>query len=291
MEESTSESSDETSETSVWSSRLNGFQKPPKWWLSYILAFSANATATGLLFPFDSQKLQNTSCSPADKLFFLCMMLAAFGASCVAAFLYNRIRASSHAGWAFGYAVVNSLQSAFCGISFLNTDDCNRGVIIYGHGLRLYWIVAVDCIRTVLYGAVLIWMQVLIAARLDLLEQSSQMNYCSACIWKIIWVQVFNFVVNALLACAFAAQRLSDSFVYAPTAVLPASLSLTSLLSWLCNMVASMVAIFALTCSYLQLRRVLHAAKLDGASLAVRSSLRQARRLAAVQVIGGGFRK
>ncbi|OLP85966.1 Purple acid phosphatase 18 [Symbiodinium microadriaticum] len=149
-------------------------------------------------------------------------------------------------------------------------DDCNRGVIIYGHGLRLYWIVAVDCIRTVLYGAVLIWMQVLIAARLDLLEQSSQMNYCSACIWKIIWVQVFNFVVNALLACAFAAQRLSDSFVYAPTAVLPASLSLTSLLSWLCNMVASMVAIFALTCSYLQLRRVLHAAKLDGASLAVR---------------------
>ncbi|CAE6970143.1 BMY1 [Symbiodinium sp. KB8] len=129
-------------------------------------------------------------------------------------------------------------------------------------------------------------MQVLIAARLDLLEQSSQMNYCSACIWKIIWVQVFNFVVNALLACAFAAQRLSDSFVYAPTAVLPASLSLTSLLSWLCNMVASMVAIFALTCSYLQLRRVLHAAKLDGASLAVRSSLRQARRLAAVQVIG-----
>ena len=47
-----------------------------------------------------------------------------------------------------------------------------------------------------------------------------------------------------------------------------------------------MVAIYGLTQSFLQLRRVLRVAKLDSVSFVVRSSLRRAQRLAAAQVIG-----
>ena len=139
MADSSAESSDDTSETSTLSHASDGSSKDAKWWWpgAYFVAFMTNAAATAVLFPWDAQELAYTSCSASDKWFFLGLMLAAFGASCLAAFLYKRAGASIHARSAWGYAITNWIQSVLCAMNFLNLDQCNYGVVIYGHSLRL----------------------------------------------------------------------------------------------------------------------------------------------------------
>ena len=91
----------------------------------------------------------------------------------------------------------------------------------------------------------------LIAERLALLEQSSHQNFCSKWFWKLIGVQAVSFTIQTLLSCGYAVWRLSDSFVYAPAEGLAASAGLTTVSTWLCNMLASIwVAIKELKLSY-----------------------------------------
>ena len=280
---SSSEASSETSETGT-SSGDPSVRKPWCRWLprSYLLVLVINATATLLLWPADAQHVD--PCPLKLRLFFFGLMLSSFGAGCVAAFLVRRAEASDHTKWACGYAIINWIQAMLgsMGMEEPGGRYCRYGVIPEGD--TRYW--ALEFCRWLLYLVASCWMQTLIASRLDLLEQSSNRNYCSSCFRRLMWAQVFG-VAGVLLPIAFLVYTIMRGGYSWGTAL--TSLIAIGGITLLCNWAASIVAICSFRKSYLELRRICRLAEANEASISARSSLRRARRFAGLQGLGVSF--
>ena len=198
-----SEGSSETLETEKPSGEP-WFRKPCCQWLprSYLLVFVINATATVLLWPVDARRSDHQHdfpCSFRMRVFFFGLMLSSFGAGCVAAFLVRRAEASDHTKRACGYAIVNWIQSmsGAIGMDSPGWAYCSYGVIPGAVLGGAAWYSALAFFR-LLYLVASVWMQTLIASRLDLLEQSSNRSYRSGCFRKLMWAKVFGAAVALL---------------------------------------------------------------------------------------------
>ena len=164
------------------------------------MVFVVNAVAAALLFPrdyeLDSGSGWHTACLFAYKFAFFGLILASFGAGSVAAFLWKR--ATAHARSACGYAVVNWFQSILGSLTFLKGPfdslyGCRYGFLPAERDFVYDFHVVVVCCRAALYLLGLFWMQMLIAARLSLLEQTLSRKYCSGCFRKLVFAQAFSF--------------------------------------------------------------------------------------------------
>ena len=283
------ESSDEASETSTFLSRSDSFSSLPGWqrctpgW--YFVVFVTHAAATALLFPrddvdayeyechqghvctccrqnfkwqdswlycvdgpmahVDESRCHMDTCSLPEKMSFFVLLLASLGAGFMAAFLMKRAGNSSHVRSACGCATVNWFQSMLGSTSFLNNEDCLYGLLskmlsrsnVYAN---------VIFVKMMLYLIGLFWMQLLIAERLDLLERTSHQNYCAWCFRKLLQVQ---FVAVVLAAPLVVLVGSFDEY-----AIYQAAAYEFLVFPWLCNVLASMVASWSLTQSFLQLR-------------------------------------
>ena len=296
-------SEEETSETSTSSRAPSRVLKTWQRWRpgSYLLVFLVNATATACLFPRNFEFthlyefvpiLEVSVCPLSDMMSFSGLTLASFGAGCVAAFLQKRARASTHAYWACGYATINWFQSLFGSLTLLvmgserhQCDSCQyRFRCKYGllPGDRMdksvFHVAFVFC-RVMLHLIGLFWMQMLLAKRLDMLEQTSHQKYCSHCFRRLIWLQSLGVMVFVLGFSSFAltilTQRSLEELGSTSLKKLGIQLFLTTVaaacLSWVCNMVASAVAIRSLIQSLLTLRRLLRLADSQVESAAARS--------------------
>ena len=278
MMNSTSESSEGASAPSPSSRRCASSQKHWKgcWPGAYVVVFAVNAAATALnLFlpmPCDVASYYPgylyiwSSYSPLDRVFFVGLELASFGCGFVAAFLLRRAGASVHARSACGYAVTNWLNSVLGSSIFVGGPRSMPGVA----DERTWYL-----FRLVIYLLCLFWMQMLIAQRLDLLEQTSQQKYWSWCFRKLVWAQGFGVSGVVLSLCLYLFGLCSVTIAFGMV-----------LCTWLCHVAASVVAILSLTRSFLQLRWVLRLAKIEDAPVPVRSSLKRARRFSGLQTAG-----
>ena len=238
-----------------------------------VIVFTAIATAA--LYPQDSPEVVNF-CPSGSKFFFLGLMLASFGAGCAAAFLMKRAGTNLHARSACGYAICNWLQCMLSsGIFF--SDSCGLGLMANNHQVVPTEDSALFLARGVLYLISQVWMQTLIASRLELLEQASGKEFCGRCARRLAWMQAFGVTVFALLL-VFSIGKYKYQFEQA------AGISLW--LTRFCKWVAFIIGICSLTRSLLQVSKLLRLAKLSGTSIAGESCLRQARRFAALQVLG-----
>ena len=287
---SSSEASSETSETGT-SSGDPSVRKPWCRWLprSYLVILVINATGTLLLWPADAQHVD--PCPLKFRLFFFGLMLSSFGAGCVAAFLVRRAEASGHTKWACGYAIINWIQAMLGSLGMNNPGGgyCRYGVIPDPYLGGDTWLLALVLCRLLLYLVASFWMQTLIASRLDLLEQSSNRNYCSGCFRRLMWAQVFG-AAGVLLPIAGIIYETTHSRHYGEvwdTSVL--SLFAIGGITLLCNWAASIVAICSFRKSYSELRRICRLAEANEASISARSSLRRARRFAGLQGLGVSF--
>ena len=280
-----SEASSESSETGK-SSGDPSVRKPWCRWLprSYLVVFVINATATLLLWPADAEY----PCPLKFRLFFFGLMLSSFAAGCVAAFLVRRAEASGHTKWACGYAIINWIQ-AMLGSLGMNpvVGNCRYGVMpdrLFGDNL---WYALLACCRLLLYLVASFWMQTLIASRLDLLEQSSNRNYRSSCIRKLMWAQVFGAAGVLLPIAGIIYETITGGIIILEISFM--SLFAIGGITLLCNWAASIVAICSFQKSYLELRRICRLAEANEASISARSSLRRARRFAGLQGLGVSF--
>ena len=224
-----SEGSEETSETST-SSRVphRALETWQRWHPgSYFLVLLVNATATACLFHrsfeiptyewdpvfdgsgvayhiLESAPSSLSYCPFSDMIAFSSLMLASFGAGCVAAFLQKRANASSHARSACGYATINWFQSLFGSLTCLmlrpdEGDDgsyfrCKYGFLPAEELLH----VALNVCRLALYLIGLFWVQTLLAKRTTILEKKSRQKYCSRCLRMFIWLQALGVAVVVL---------------------------------------------------------------------------------------------
>ena len=254
------------------------------------MVFVVNVAVAAALFPrqyfvdVDADDMYPRRCSSLERCFFFGQSFASFGAGCVAAFLRKRARDSAHVRSACGYATVNWFQSIIATLTFMRYGGllCETSIAIGGPCCR-YGVMPTIAVanvagqvavysRFVLYVIVWIWMQLLVAARLDLLEQSSNQKLCGRCFRNLVWMQALGGILLVFLLV----------FLYAIASV--GSLLVIVGFTWLCNMAASTVAIYSLIQCCLQLAKVLRLA--EGSSSAAASFLRPARRLAALQVMG-----
>ena len=228
-------------------------------------------------------------CHLLFKLVFVGLVLASFGCGFVAAFLINRAAgASLHASSACGFAIVNWFESML-GVNELNAYGCRYGFLTNA-SLEIF-----SALRLLLYLIGSLWMQVLVVSRIKCLEQSSKQSYCSGCLGSLLWVQVFA-TMMAGLATGLPLKNLAKvtrlgkpyQLIYVPIMVterrsLTATQAICSYLffkadsshgrhghrplsmtapagavafAWLCNVIASGVAICSLIQSFIQLRRV-----------------------------------
>ena len=207
MTNSISESSNES-----WSSSstvtpasaafLKSWQRWRPGWYSFV--FLVNATATTVLFPMEDEDGHEHGGSKYISIqeyrqCFSGMMLASFASGCVAAFLIKRAGASAHVRSASGYAIINWFQSMLACRS-LSLDGLGYG-FVPGRSPSSFAYVA--C-RGLLYLTALFGMQKLIASRLDLLEQSSNRNYSSGYIRKLLRAQGCGALVTASSLCGTA---------------------------------------------------------------------------------------
>ena len=293
---SSSEASSETSETGT-SSGDQSVRKPWCRWLprSYLVVFVINATATLLLWPADVEFPDGwyddpPVCPLNMRLFFFGLMLSSLGAGCVAAFLVRRAEASGHTKRACGYATINWIQAILGSLGMTSPMQgfrlqCTYGVIPHKYLGGDIWYSALALCRLLLYLVASFWMQTLIASRLDLLEQSSNQNYRSSCFRRLMWAQVFGAAV-ALLPIAGIVYDMITGGIGIFTLV---SLITIGVITLLCNVAASIVAICSFRKSYSELRRICRLAEANEASISARSSLRRARRFAGLQGLGVSF--
>ena len=301
MTNSSSESSNESWSSSSTVTPANAaFLKSWQRWRPgwYFFVFLVNATATTVLFPMEDEDGHEHGGSKYISVqqyrqVFSGMMLASFASGCVAAFLIKRARASAHVRSASGYAIINWFQSMLACRS-LSLDGLGYG-FLPGRSPSSFAYVA--C-RGLLYLTALFWMQKLIASRLDLLEQSSNRNYSSGYIRRLLRAQGCGALVTAsslcgtaicFMLCGQGGHACYDHFGYDMFVFFYwAPMSLATLATCV-SMVASMVAARSLAKSFIDLQRVLHLAELKDASVAVRASLRRAQNFAALQVMGVCF--
>ena len=294
-----SSASDESSESSGPSS-----EDVPKAWCrvpkSYLLVFVTNAVATAVLRPQQgSQCAQWTLddghgyyqiewCTRHFELhfFFFGLMLSAFGAGCIAAFLLRRFHSSSHTKSACGYALVNWLQAMLGSLGMTTVMDND-----YSHRWRSWRTVLVYC-RLLLYVISLLWMQALILSRLDFLERSSSRKYGSRCFRRLVLVQVIGAAALTLTLGGLViypqvtssrgeTQRLIAIKLTTLMTVFPAAC--------LCNVVASILAISSFSKAFCQLRRIWRLANGTDAPTSAKSALQRTKRLAGWQAVGVSF--
>ena len=205
-----SERSEETSETSTSSRVPHGALETWQRWHpgSYFFVFLVNATATACLFPrsfeiptyqwdpaFNEYHILKSApsslsyCPFSDMIAFSSLMLASFGAGCVAAFLQKRAKASSHARSACGYATINWFQSLFGSLTCLmlradEGDVYDRSYFRCKYGFLPADILQVNeflheafaVCRLALYLIGLLWVQTLLAKRTAILEKNPGKN-------------------------------------------------------------------------------------------------------------------
>ena len=223
---------------------------------SYVLVFAINATVMALLWPADAD-FGFESCGLAQRFFFVGLMLSGFGAGCVAAFLARRAGASSHTRSACGYAIINWLEAMLGSLGMHNPNNraCRYGVIPAPSPFPgcegAVWYVALASCRMLLYLTALLWMQMLIASRLDLLEKSSNRSFRGGCFRRLLWVQgaavacaipfavMIALMIHEGISIGYRMRRLAESFglIFRLVVLGVGSIAL------LCNMTASSVAI------------------------------------------------
>ena len=207
------------------------------------------------------------------------LILASLGCCCVAAFLAKRASASAHVRAATGYAIINWLQSLLAALS-VDNQGVRYGLL--GAAFRFFSSpnpTIVAC-RSCLYTVASLWMQSLIASRVELLEKTSGQKYCGACIRRLVRVQIcFAFLTG--LSCASILLVSGDL----PFLLQPYHLALASF-TVLFNILTTMMVALSLTQFFRHLRKVLQLAELSDMSVPARSSLRRARRFAALQFTG-----
>jgi len=290
---------DESSESSGPSSEdvPKALRRVPK---SYLLVFITNAVATAVLWPPHGSHCAEWTrddghgyyrkewCTRHFELhFFFCgLMLSAFGAGCVAAFLLRRFHSSNHTKSACGYALVNWVQAMLgsLGMTTVMDNDCGhpwctwRTVLVYFSAL--------------LYVIGFIWMQVLTLSRLDFLERSSNRKYCSRCFRRLVWVQVVGAVALTLtwgglvIYTQITSPREENQSLIA--------IKLTTMMTivpatCLCNVVASILAISSFSKAFCQLRRIWRLANGTHAPTSAKSSLQRTKRLTGWQAVGVSF--
>ena len=255
----------------------------PGW---YVLVFAVNATAAALLFPvaigdddsgysyFHDHPLRQLT---EARIYFSVLMLASLGSGCMTAFLKKRAGASAHVRSASGYATVNWSQSLLATITIRHGPVAQYGFLpqTFAEQAGLQAV----C-RGMVYMLASVWMQKLIASRLELLEVSSGQAFGGHCVRRLVRVQACTSCLTIFLCCMI----LFGPFWYDPWwkewGALMAGLTA------IFNVLASMMAACSLTKSFLALRRVLSVAKLTDASVAAQLSLGRARRLAGLQTMG-----
>ena len=239
-----------------------------------------------LVQTLDHASMERRICPFPSKISGVGLQLASVGAGFSAAFLKTRASVSPHVRSACGYAIVNWLQSLVAPAGLVkNLNGATSKILNLDCGYMLSdWHVGLVALRLVLYLAGLIWMQLLIAGRLNLLEATSKQNYCSSCLRKLVWTQIAGTAAAALLALGLA-----DAAEITVFSITFDGAYLVGAMCFLCNIGASILAIFALTQSFVQMRKVLCLAKIEDTPVAVQSSLRRARRFTALQVMGVSF--
>ena len=240
------------------------------------MIFVVNFTAAALLFPMaDGHEI------PEQQHYiiicFSALMLASLGSGCVAAFLKERAGASVHIRSACGYATVNWLQSILACMSF-HPDFFTYGIVSLDVDTWYSWYYLIVC-RGLAYLFASLWMQKLIASRLDLLEQSSNSKFGGGCIRCLLRVQTCTASLAAIQFCIVVFAYVTK--IFSSAGLMNIALALAGLtLFW--NVVASMVAICSFSRSFLMLRKVLG----KDVPVVAKSSLGQAQRLAALQTLG-----
>ncbi|CAE7552336.1 BMY1 [Symbiodinium natans] len=248
--------------------------------LPYLLVSILNATAAVLLYPASvelsaADDVNSASCDDFTRFSFCMLMSASFWAGCVAASLTTKVQASAHAKSACGCAMAIWFHSMLASMS-MRSPSCRYGLA------PAHWYETFAVCRLVSKTIGLLWIQMLIASQLNLLEQSSNRQYRARCFHKFVMVQIAASASTALLMLV---GRIVPGLW--PTAML--LIVLIAVLAALCNLAASRVAIGSLAKTFFQLQRTLHAAELNDTPVPVRSSLRLARRFAALQVMGVAF--
>ena len=305
MAQLVSEGSEETSETST-SSRV------PHWALetwqrwhpgSYFFVLMVNATATACLFPRNFEFATHegepsvSSCPFSDRITFSSLMLASFGAGCVAAFLQKRAKASSHACLACGYAYINWFESLLGSLTCLQDDEgddsyfrCKYGFLPETRLGKDFFHNAFEFCRLALYLIGLFWVQRLLEKRLSILEKTSRQKYCSRCLRMLIWLQALGVALVVLSFSVFAHFWMRGRW-WEETPKWSSLMTgvAVSLLTWFCNMAASTVVVCSLIRCLFVLWRVLRLADSQVESADARSSILRARRFAFLQLLGVSF--
>ncbi|CAE7930782.1 BMY1 [Symbiodinium necroappetens] len=223
-------------------------------------------------------------------------MLASLVSGCGAAFLKKRAGASTHVRSACGYAVINWCQSVFAALTltldidlrYLGREDsykfgCRYGLMPYADGT---WAWVCNSLRLLFFLTSLVWMQCVVARRIDLLEQTSHQTFYSDCFRGLVAGQALWAIVVALVLCPWAWVSLIDGG--APWYLGLAGIS-ASVITWLLNVAASIRAMCCLTRCFLLLRSILRFARLEDTSTAARLSLRRAQTFALLQTTGVSF--
>ena len=242
------------------------------WHGSYWLALAVSAFYAYGMFPQDAGgygphgSREVRKCPVSYKVAFVVLQMSSLGTALAVSFLWEKIGASSHARLAFAYAVVNWFQALAACTRFSYNADCE-----FGNADNDFDMTVTALPRLLLYLICMFMMQYLIAARLELLEQTSRQKYCSACFRMLVRSQVL------LVLCAWL---VGDHLKVRYGAIL---------VSLICNIITSAVAICSLTRSLTQLRRLLQLAKRADAPIAVRSLLKRARSFAVLQATGVSF--
>ena len=229
-------------------------------------------------------------------------MLASFGAGCAAAFLQKRAGASAHVRSATGYAFMNWGQSMLTWTG-VKAPVCHYGCLPTESGV--FPGLSGGLMLGLLWTLTMVWMHILVACRLELLERTSNQRYRAGCLRKLVWAQAFG-AMAVILPCLSASVLLGLSPLESEGTLSPlesegtgdadtifwwclsllAVVFFAGLVSMLCSVVASMVAIWSLTKCFLQLRTVSCLAEREDTPVAVGSSLKRARRFAILQLMG-----
>ena len=101
------------------------------------------------------------------------------------------------------YAVINWFQSILGTVGYFQHGFLGDFMHLYSrgykticvpallpvHALEAVWLIGAVVCRSLLYACALLWMQMLIAARLDLLDRTSNQKGFSGCFRRLVWLQ------------------------------------------------------------------------------------------------------
>ena len=270
----------------------------------FVVAIAVNIVLTCMFNPYKDQQFfeygyghgEEIQCAWLDTLAFYAQMLASFGASCAAAFLWTRAGASQHAMSAVGYAIMNWSQSVLMTLMVAAKPwGCRYGVLarnpentISMEAGHLCWVFLnplnlIFWLRSAFYFAALVWMQWLLERRIHALEKTSGRQYGGQCLRRLLQLQAFCLLIASLMIGPALPLLLSGQWTLI-SIFLCAAFGVGACFM-AANVIASALAIWALFRSVRDLRDALQPQMLQHTPCDVKGSLKGALRYNRAQAI------